>query len=433
MVIRTWWVVYSRIYRKFGSQINLSMETVHTPFARPMYIMTKAAGSMCNLACKYCYYLEKNNLYREQQPDRRFIMTDDTLERFIRMYIQSQTTPQVLFCWHGGESLMRPLSFYKRVVELQRKYAAGRIIDNTIQTNGTLLDDEWCRFFRDNNWLVGVSVDGPQEFHDEYRRNKMGAPSFRKVMQGINLLKKHGVEWNALAVVNDFNADYPLDFYRFFKEIECRYIQFTPIVERILPRKDGRYLASPMDAQDIPLADFSVLPAQWGDFLCAVFDEWVRNDVGEYFVQIFDATLANWIGEQPGVCSMARTCGHAGVMEYNGDVYSCDHFVFPEYKLGNIRTHTLVEMMFSERQQRFGADKRDRLPGQCRQCRYLFACNGECPKNRFATTAAGEPGLNYLCEGYRKYFDHVAPYMDFMANELKHQRPPANVMRFRPA
>lgn len=409
------------------------METVHTPFARPMYIMTKAAGSMCNLACKYCYYLEKNNLYREQQPDRRFIMTDDTLERFIRMYIQSQTTPQVLFCWHGGESLMRPLSFYKRVVELQKKYAAGRIIDNTIQTNGTLLDDEWCRFFRDNNWLVGVSVDGPQEFHDEYRRNKMGAPSFRKVMQGINFLKKHGVEWNALAVVNDFNADYPLEFYRFFKEIECRYIQFTPIVERILPRKDGRYLASPMDAQDIPLADFSVLPAQWGDFLCAVFDEWVRNDVGEYFVQIFDATLANWIGAQPGVCSMARTCGHAGVMEYNGDVYSCDHFVFPEYKLGNIRTHTLVEMMFSERQQRFGADKRDRLPGQCRQCRYLFACNGECPKNRFATTAAGEPGLNYLCEGYRKYFDHVAPYMDFMANELKHQRPPANVMNFRSA
>lgn len=388
---------------------------------------------MCNLACKYCYYLEKNNLYMVQQPDRRFIMTDDTLERFISMYIQSQTTPQVLFCWHGGESLMRPLSFYKRVVELQKKYAAGRIIDNTIQTNGTLLDDEWCRFFRDNNWLVGVSVDGPQEFHDEYRRNKMGAPSFRKVMQGINLLKKHGVEWNALAVVNDFNADYPLDFYRFFKEIECRYIQFTPIVERILPRKDGRYLASPMDAQDIPLADFSVLPAQWGDFLCAVFDEWVRNDVGEYFVQIFDATLANWIGEQPGVCSMARTCGHAGVMEYNGDVYSCDHFVFPEYKLGNIRTHTLVEMMFSERQQRFGADKRDRLPGQCRQCRYLFACNGECPKNRFATTADGEPGLNYLCEGYRKSFDHVAPYMDFMANELKHQRPPANVMRFRPA
>ena len=404
------------------------MDNIFTPFARPMYIMTKAAGSSCNLACKYCYYLEKNNLYKDRQPDKRFILTDELLEKFIEMYIESQTTPQVLFCWHGGESLMRPLSFYKKVVELQKKYARGRIIDNTIQTNGTLLNDEWCRFFKDNNWLVGVSIDGPQEFHDEYRKNKIGAPSFRKVMQGIDLLKKHGVEWNALAVVNDFNGDYPLDFYHFFKEIECKYIQFTPIVERIIPRKDGRYLASPMDAQNIPLADFSVSPEQWGNFLCTIFDEWVRNDVGEYFVQIFDATLANWIGEQPGVCSMARTCGHAGVMEYNGDVYSCDHFVFPEYKLGNIRMHTLIEMMFSERQQKFGNDKFDKLPSQCRNCKYLFACNGECPKNRFAITADGEPGLNYLCAGYHKYFEHVAPYMDFMANELKNQRPPANVM-----
>lgn len=407
------------------------MENIFTPFARPMYIMTKAAGSSCNLACKYCYYLEKNNLYKDRQPDKRFILTDELLEKFIEMYIESQTTPQVLFCWHGGESLMRPLSFYKKVVELQKKYARGRIIDNTIQTNGTLLNDEWCRFFKENNWLVGVSIDGPQEFHDEYRKNKIGAPSFRKVMQGIDLLKKHGVEWNALAVVNDFNGDYPLDFYYFFKEIECRYIQFTPIVERIIPRKDGRYLASPMDAQNIPLADFSVSPEQWGNFLCAIFDEWVRNDVGEYFIQIFDATLANWIGEQPGVCSMARTCGHAGVMEYNGDVYSCDHFVFPEYKLGNIRTHTLIEMMFSERQQKFGNDKFEKLPKQCRDCKYLFACNGECPKNRFALTADGEPGLNYLCAGYHKYFEHVAPYMDFMANELKNQRPPANVMNYR--
>lgn len=407
------------------------MENIFTPFARPMYIMTKAAGSSCNLACKYCYYLEKNNLYKDRQPDKRFILTDELLEKFIEIYIESQTTPQVLFCWHGGESLMRPLSFYKKVVELQKKYARGRIIDNTIQTNGTLLNDEWCRFFKENNWLVGVSIDGPQEFHDEYRKNKIGAPSFRKVMQGIDLLKKHGVEWNALAVVNDFNGDYPLDFYHFFKEIECRYIQFTPIVERIIPRKDGRYLASPMDAQNIPLADFSVSPEQWGNFLCAIFDEWVRNDVGEYFIQIFDATLANWIGEQPGVCSMAKTCGHAGVMEYNGDVYSCDHFVFPEYKLGNIRTHTLIEMMFSERQQKFGNDKFEKLPKQCRDCKYLFACNGECPKNRFALTADGDPGLNYLCAGYHKYFEHVAPYMDFMANELKNQRPPANVMNYR--
>ena len=390
--------------------------------------MTKAAGSSCNLACEYCYYLEKNNLYKDIQPDKRFIMSDQLLERFIDMYIQSQTTPQVQFCWHGGESLMRPLSFYKRVVELQQKYAAGHIIDNTIQTNGTLLNDEWCRFFKDNNWLVGVSIDGPQEFHDEYRRNKMGAPSFRKVMQGINLLKKHGVEWNAMAVVNDFNADYPLDFYHFFKEIECRYIQFAPIVERILPRKDGRHLASPMDANGAPLADFSVSPEQWGNFLCTIFDEWVRHDVGQYFIQLFDATLANWIGEQPGVCTMARTCGHAGVMEYNGDVYSCDHFVFPEYKLGNIRTSTLVEMMYSPRQQQFGNDKFDRLPDQCRRCKYLFACNGECPKNRFAVTADGQPGLNYLCAGYHRFFEHVAPYMDYMANELKIHRSPASVM-----
>ena len=404
------------------------METPATPFARPLYVMTKAAGSSCNLACEYCYYLEKNNLYKDIQPDKRFIMSDQLLERFIDMYIQSQTTPQVQFCWHGGESLMRPLSFYKRVVELQQMYAAGHIIDNTIQTNGTLLNDEWCRFFKDNNWLVGVSIDGPQEFHDEYRRNKMGAPSFRKVMQGINLLKKHGVEWNAMAVVNDFNADYPLDFYHFFKEIECRYIQFAPIVERILPRKDGRHLASPMDANGAPLADFSVSPEQWGNFLCTIFDEWVRHDVGQYFIQLFDATLANWIGEQPGVCTMARTCGHAGVMEYNGDVYSCDHFVFPEYNLGNIRTSTLVEMMYSPRQQQFGNDKFDRLPDQCRRCKYLFACNGECPKNRFAVTADGQPGLNYLCAGYHRFFEHVAPYMDYMANELKNHRSPASVM-----
>lgn len=393
-----------------------------------MYVMAKPAGSSCNLACEYCYYLEKNNLYKDVQPDRRFIMTDDTLEQFIKMYIQSQTMPQVLFCWHGGESLMRPLSFYKRVMELQRIYGRGYMIDNCIQTNGTLLTDEWCRFFKDNGWLVGISIDGPQEFHDEYRRNKMGAPSFRKVMHGIELLKKHGVEWNALAVVNDYNADYPLEFYNFFKEIECRYIQFTPIVERLTSHKDGRWLASPADPTDIPLADFSVTPEQWGEFLCTLFDEWVKADVGQYFIQTFDSVLANWIGAQPGVCSLAKTCGHAGVMEYNGDVYSCDHFVFPEYKLGNIRTHTMMDMMYGEKQQKFGDAKQSALPGQCRRCKFLFACNGECPKNRFAFTADSEPGLNYLCKGYRRFFEHVAPYMDFMAEEIRNERPPANVM-----
>lgn len=402
------------------------------PFAKPLYVMTKPVSSMCNLSCRYCYYLEKANLYRNEDKAGRFTMSEDLLERFIRDYIESQTMPQVLFSWHGGEALMRPLSFYKRVVELQKRYARGVQIDNSIQTNGTLLTDEWCEFFRENGWLVGVSIDGSQEFHDEYRRNKMGQPSFRKVMQGINLLNKHGVEWNALAVVNDFNADYPLDFYNFFKEIDCRYIQFTPIVERLYPHKDGRHLASPMDNGKVSLADFSVSPEQWGEFLVTLFDEWVKEDVGKYFIQLFDATLANWVGQQPGVCTMARTCGHAGVMEYNGDVYSCDHFVFPEYKLGNIRTHTLVEMMYGERQQQFGMDKYAKLPAQCKNCEFLFACNGECPKNRFAFTADGEPGLNYLCSGYKRYFRHVAPYMDFMKQELEAGRPPANVngMRF---
>lgn len=391
--------------------------------------MTKPVSSMCNLNCKYCYYLEKANLYREEDKAGRFTMSDDILERFIESYIESQTSPEVLFCWHGGETLMRPLSFYKRVVELQKRYARGRHIDNTLQTNGTLLTDEWCEFFHEQGWLIGVSIDGPQEFHDEYRKNKMGQPSFRKVMQGIDLLKKHDVMWNALAVVNDFNADYPLEFYNFFKEIECKYIQFTPIVERIFKHKDGRHLASPVNVGDVPLADFSVSPEQWGEFLCTLFDEWVKKDVGEYFIQIFDSTLANWVGEQPGVCTMARTCGHAGVMEYNGDVYSCDHFVFPEYKLGNIRTHTLVEMMYSDRQEKFGQDKYNTLPRQCKECEFLFACNGECPKNRFAVTSDGEPGLNYLCAGYKRFFKHVAPYMEFMKRELEAGRPPANVMK----
>lgn len=403
--------------------------TTYAPFARPLYVMLKPAGSICNLACEYCYYLEKKHLY-SSEPNDKFIMSDALLEKFTEQYILSQTQPQILFTWHGGETLMRPLSFYKRAVELQKKYANGRQIDNCIQTNGTLLNDEWCRFFRENNWLVGVSIDGPQEFHDEYRRNRQGLPSFQKVMKGINLLNKHGVEWNAMAVVNDFNADYPLDFYNFFKEIDCHYIQFAPIVERITAHNDGRHLASPMDNEQTELADFSITPQQWGNFLCTIFDEWVKNDVGNYYIQLFDSTLANWVGEQPGVCTLARTCGHAGVMEYNGDVYSCDHFVFPEYKLGNIHRQTLTEMMYSERQMAFGADKHNSLPTQCKECEYLFACNGECPKNRIIKTPAGEPGLNYLCKGYYQFFNHVAPYMDFMKKELMNQRPPANVMEW---
>lgn len=395
------------------------------PFSRPLYVMLKPVGSVCNLACDYCYYLEKSHLYKSFP---KHIMSDDLLENFVEQYLNSQTMPQVLFTWHGGETLMRPITFYKRAMELQQKYAKGRTVDNCIQTNGTLLTDEWCEFFRENNWLVGVSIDGPQEFHDEYRKNRLGCPSFIKVMQGINLLKKHGVEWNAMAVVNDYNADYPLEFYRFFKELECHYIQFSPIVERMFTHQDGRHLVSLAQKGEGELADFSVSPEQWGNFLCTIFDEWVREDVDRYYIQLFDSILANWIGEQPGVCTLAKNCGHAGVMEFNGDVYSCDHFVFPEYKLGNICQKTLVEMMYGEKQQEFGFMKQNSLPGQCKECQFLFACNGECPKNRFCKTSLGEEGLNYLCKGYYRFFEHVAPYMDFMKEELMNRRSPANVM-----
>lgn len=401
------------------------MGPMFSPFEEPLYVMLKPAGAMCNLACEYCYYLEKSHMYNEGP---KTLMSDSLLEHFVKQYIESQTTPNVLFLWHGGETMMRPLSFYQKALQLQKKYARGRMIDNAFQTNGTMLTDEWCRFFKENNWLVGVSIDGPKEVHNAYRQNRLGHPSFDQVMRGINLLNKHGVMWNAMAVVNDLNVKHPQEFYRFFKSIGCRYIQFTPIVERLAEHEDGRHLATP-DQKDCRLAQFSITPEDWGNFLCTIFDEWVRNDVGQYFIQIFDATLANWVGVDPGLCTMARSCGHAGVMEFNGDVYSCDHFVFPEYKLGNIRQNTLLEMMYSERQLEFGRMKQGSLPGQCRKCDYLFACNGGCPKDRFAQTVDGEPNLNYLCKGYHQYFKHIAPYMDYMKNELMSQRPPANVMK----
>lgn len=399
------------------------MNTI-SPFSKPLYVLAKPVGASCNLRCKYCYYLEKSHLYRNA-PAR--VMSDELLERFVQEYIQAQTMSQVLFTWHGGEPLMRPLSFYRKAVALQEKYASGRQIDNTIQTNGTLLTDEWCEFFKEHNWLVGISIDGPQEFHDEYRRTASDKPSWQKVMRGIRLLRKHGVEWNAMAVVNDFNAGYPLEFYHFFKEMGAKYIQFAPVVERMAAHSDGRHLATLVD-QECPVADFSVSPAQWGDFLCAIFDEWVRHDVGQTYVEIFDCTLANWVGERPGICVYAKECGHAGVMEFNGDVYSCDHFVFPEYKLGNIRDKTLVEMLYGEQQRQFSCIKHATLPKQCKECEWEFACHGECPKNRFVNDRYGNPGLNYLCSGYRHFYEHVAPYMDFMKKEFMNQRPPANVM-----
>ena len=400
-------------------------DNIATPFAKPLYVMLKPAGAHCNLACKYCYYLEKNNLY---QNSHHHLMSDEMLEQFTREYIEAQTMPQVLFTWHGGEPLMRSIDFYKKALALQKKYAHGKQIDNVIQTNGTLLTDEWCEFFAQNHWLVGISIDGPQEYHDHYRVTPAGKPSWEKVMQGISLLKKHRVEWNAMAVVNAYNAEHPLEFYHFFRDNGCQYLQFTPIVERLTEHEDGRTLASLADDREIPLADASVTPQQWGNFLCTIFDDWVRHDVGKTFVEIFDCTLANWMGVLPGICAYSKECGHAGVMEHNGDVYSCDHFVFPEYKLGNIREQSLIDMLYGEKQQAFSRLKHTSLPRQCKECDMEFACHGECPKNRFEKDKYGEPGLNYLCQGYYQYYTHVAPYMDFMKRELLAQRPPANIM-----
>ena len=401
-------------------------DNIANPFAKPLYVMLKPAGAHCNLACKYCYYLEKNKLYPTAQ---RHLMSDEMLEQFTREYIEAQTMSQVLFTWHGGEPLLRSIDFYRKALSLQQKYAGGRRIDNVIQTNGTLLTDEWCEFFAQNHWLVGISIDGPQPDHDHYRLTAAGKPSWKKVMQGIKLLKKHGVEWNAMAVVNAYNANHPLEFYRFFKENGCQFLQFTPIVERLTRHEDGRTLASLADKNEIPLSEASVTPEQWGYFLCAIFDEWVRKDVGKIFVEIFDCTLANWMGVSPGICAYSKECGHAGVMEHNGDVYSCDHFVFPEYKLGNIRDHSLIDMLYGEQQQEFSRLKHSSLPRQCKECDMEFACHGECPKNRFMKDKYGDSGLNYLCPGYYHYYQHVAPYMDYMKQELMAQRPPSNIMK----
>lgn len=401
-------------------------DNIANPFAKPLYVMLKPTGAHCNLACKYCYYLEKNKLYPTAQ---RHLMSDEILEQFTREYIEAQTMNQVLFTWHGGEPLLRSIDFYRKALSLQQKYAGGRRIDNVIQTNGTLLTDEWCEFFAQNHWLVGISIDGPQPYHDHYRLTAAGKPSWQKVMHGIKLLKKHGVEWNAMAVVNAYNVNHPLEFYRFFKENGCQFLQFTPIVERLTRHEDGRTLASLADKDEISLSEASVAPEQWGYFLCAIFDEWVRKDVGKIFVEIFDCTLANWMGISPGICAYSKECGHAGVMEHNGDVYSCDHFVFPEYKLGNIRDHSLIDMLYGEQQQEFSRLKHSSLPRQCKECDMEFACHGECPKNRFMKDKYGDSGLNYLCPGYYHYYQHVAPYMDYMKQELMSQRPPSNIMK----
>ena len=398
----------------------------YNPLSMPTYVMAKPNGSSCNLNCSYCYYLEKARLYENR---KNLQMSDETLEKYIESYIQAQPVPEVLFTWHGGETLLRDISFYRKAISFQEKYGRGRNIDNVLQTNGTLLTDEWCKFFKDNNFLIGISIDGPEHCHDVYRKNKGGKDTFQQVMKGIELLQKHEVEFNTLSVINNYNVDYPLEIYNFFKEIGTKYMQFSPIVEQISKtRSDGLSLLPPEGSDDAVLAPWTVDAKKFGKFYITIFDEWLKKDVGQYYIQLFDAALAGTVGVQPGVCIFGETCGHATVMEFNGDMYACDHFVFPEYKIGNIKTHSIYEMVFSPKQLRFGADKRDTLPTQCQQCEFKKLCHGECPKNRIIKTKTGEPGLNYLCEGYYAFWKHSQPYMEFMANELFFKRAPANVM-----
>jgi len=396
----------------------------------PFSLMAKPVGSACNLNCTYCYYLEKEKLFPGEMHQR--VMSEKLLETYITQTIYSSREPVVLFAWHGGEPIMRGMDFFKRVIQLQQKHGGGRVIENSLQTNGTTLTDEWCRFFSDHHFLVGLSIDGPEHCHDHYRVYRNGHGSFTQCMRGLELLVKHKTEFNTLSVVHDYNSRYPEEVYRFLKSTGSRYMQFMPVVERI----DGT--AKPDEPRILPagilkngeITDWTVDPVDYGNFLIGIFDEWVRHDVGDYFVLTFDCVLENLMGVPPAVCVSARTCGHAGVVEYNGDVFACDHFVFPEYKLGNLNETSMEQMMNSPFQQQFGQDKRDTLPAYCIKCGFLDLCNGECPKNRIVNTPDGEPGLNYLCPGFRMFYKHAFPYFDFMANELRNKRLPSNVKKW---
>ncbi len=390
-------------------------------------VLAKPIGPICNLDCSYCFYLEKEQLY---PGTNEFRMSDEVLENFIRQKIEGHKVPRVSFAWQGGEPTLLGVDFFKRVVQLQQRYADGKIIENGFQTNGVLIDEEWCHFLKSNNFLVGLSIDGPEQIHNHHRLFKGGQTSFEKVVAGIEMMKKHSVDFNTLTVIQRHNSQYPLEVYRFLKEVGSGYIQFIPIVERTsqaLPAA-GHQLASPHDNSDATVTDWSVEALQFGKFLCAIFDEWVHDDVGKYFVQMFDEALASWAGIGSNVCIFRPECGAALAIEHNGDLYSCDHFVYPENRLGNIMEDSLVDMINSPQQLQFGQDKLTSLPQYCLDCDVRFACNGECPKNRFIKTPAGDEGLNYLCAGYKHFFTHVAPYMRFMAGELKQQQPPANVM-----
>jgi uncharacterized protein len=405
----------------------------HSPLA--FHLLAKPTGATCNLDCKYCFFLSKEMLY----PGSRFRMADELLETYIRQLLEAQQIPEVTIAWQGGEPTLMGLEFFKRSIELVEKYRKpGQTIQHTIQTNGTKIDDELAAFFKENNFLVGLSVDGPQPLHDAYRVNKGGSGSFEQVMHGYQFLQKYGVDVNILCTVHAANADHPLEIYHYFRDdLRAEYIQFIPIVERAtmetLPMANQGWSERP--GGDRPLytqigelvTERSVRPEQYGRFLMAIFDEWVRRDVGKIFVQSFDAALANWIG-QPSLCIFQPTCGNALALEHNGDLYSCDHFVEPAFLLGNIQQTHMIDLVSSDQQKKFGQDKFDTLPKYCRECEVLFACYGECPRNRFIHTPDGEPGLNYLCAGYKLFFNHIDHPMRLMAELLRRGRYADEVM-----
>jgi uncharacterized protein len=411
------------------------------PLRPGFHVMVKPTGPICNLACRYCFYLEKERLYPGTSG---WAMPDEVLETFVRDYIAAQDVPVVTFAWQGGEPTLLGLDFFRRVVELQRRYADGRRIENALQTNGILIDDRWAEFLTEHSFLVGLSIDGPRELHDRYRVDRGGAPTFDRVMMGIDVLQRNRTAFNTLTVVHRENARAPLDVYRFLKDAGSRFLQFIPTVERLESRSTvtgtvpenvgaGRsrtrpQLSEPGLAGRGRVSSWSVDPVDWGAFLCAIFDEWVRRDVGRIFVQLFDVALENWYQGDASLCIFSPTCGRAMALEHNGDLYACDHYVFPAHRLGNILASPIGELVASPEQKRFGDAKRDQLPAYCRSCEVRFACHGECPKNRFAAAPDGEGGLNYLCPGYKRFFTHIDPAMRMMADELAHRRPPANVM-----
>ena len=395
--------------------------------AAPGYhVLAKPSGATCNLDCTYCFFLSKEALY----PGSHFRMADDVLELYIRQLIEAQAEPYVTIAWQGGEPTLMGLDFFRRAMELVERFRRpGMVVEHTIQTNGTLLTSEWADFFREHRFLVGLSMDGPPALHDAYRVDKGGKPTHAKVLRAARLLAAHEVDVNILCTVHAANADHPLEVYRYFRdELGARFLQFIPIVERAtvetLPLANAgwgeRSPDRPLYTQAGSLVtERSVTAEGWGRFMQAIFGEWVVRDVGTVFVQLFDAALASWLGAPPAVCIFAETCGTALALEHNGDLYSCDHFVEPRYRLGNIRERHLLELVATPEQLQFGRDKRDTLPRYCRECPVRFACHGECPRNRFIRTPDGEPGLNYLCAGYRAFFLHVDRPMRLMTERLR--------------